>query len=154
MGDSRHPPLHVRWSTNLGVATVKLFRTTTGIFVEEDNLYYRIDGHSWNDLLAADDLPERLAREISGEKAIQPFNSGELLPPIDAQEVWAAGVTYYRSRGARMEESKDAGGGDFYDRVYSAERPEVTLAGPSQSPNSLSSSVAEAASPATPSATT
>ena len=48
-----------------------------------------------------------------------------MLPPIDGQEVWAAGVTYYRSRGARMEESKDAGGGDFYDRVYSAERPEL-----------------------------
>jgi 2-dehydro-3-deoxy-D-arabinonate dehydratase len=49
----------------------------------------------------------------------------ELLPPIVSQEVWAAGVTYYRSRGARMEESKDAGGGDFYDRVYLAERPEL-----------------------------
>lgn len=48
-----------------------------------------------------------------------------LLPPIGSQEVWAAGVTYYRSRSARMEESADAGGGDFYDRVYSAERPEL-----------------------------
>ncbi|MDR3453460.1 MAG: fumarylacetoacetate hydrolase family protein, partial [Rhodoferax sp.] len=45
--------------------------------------------------------------------------------PIESQEVWAAGVTYYRSRSARMEESKSAGGGDFYDRVYSAERPEL-----------------------------
>ena len=41
------------------------------------------------------------------------------------QEVWASGVTYYRSRNARIEESKDAGGGDFYDRVYTAERPEL-----------------------------
>jgi 2-dehydro-3-deoxy-D-arabinonate dehydratase len=39
--------------------------------------------------------------------------------------VWAAGVTYYRSRDARMEESKSAGGGDFYDRVYHAARPEL-----------------------------
>jgi 2-dehydro-3-deoxy-D-arabinonate dehydratase len=44
---------------------------------------------------------------------------------VSSQEVWAAGVTYYRSRKARMEESKDAGGGDFYDRVYKAERPEL-----------------------------
>ena len=51
--------------------------------------------------------------------------SSSILAPIDHQEVWAAGVTYYRSRGARMEESKDAGGGNFYDRVYSAERPEL-----------------------------
>ncbi len=49
----------------------------------------------------------------------------QLLAPIEAQEVWAAGVTYYRSRAARMAESHDAGGGDFYDRVYSAERPEL-----------------------------
>ena len=48
-----------------------------------------------------------------------------ILAPIGSQEVWAAGVTYFRSRSARMEESKDAGGGNFYDRVYSAERPEL-----------------------------
>jgi 2-dehydro-3-deoxy-D-arabinonate dehydratase len=49
----------------------------------------------------------------------------DLLAPIDSQEVWAAGVTYFRSRTARMAESKETGGGDFYDRVYLAERPEV-----------------------------
>ena len=53
------------------------------------------------------------------------FSSAQILAPIGSQEVWAAGVTYYRSRSARMEESKSAGGGDFYDRVYSAERPEL-----------------------------
>ena len=47
------------------------------------------------------------------------------LPPIESQEVWAAGVTYLRSRDARIDESKDAGGGTFYDRVYAAERPEI-----------------------------
>jgi 2-dehydro-3-deoxy-D-arabinonate dehydratase len=51
--------------------------------------------------------------------------SGRLLAPIDRQEVWAAGVTYLRSKVARMEESK--GGGSFYDRVYEAERPELFL---------------------------
>ncbi|HEY5910818.1 MAG TPA: fumarylacetoacetate hydrolase family protein, partial [Verrucomicrobiae bacterium] len=45
--------------------------------------------------------------------------------PIGSQEVWAAGVTYYRSRDARMEEAHEAGGDSFYDRVYSAERPEL-----------------------------
>jgi 2-dehydro-3-deoxy-D-arabinonate dehydratase len=49
--------------------------------------------------------------------------------PIGSQEVWAAGVTYYRSRSARMAEAKNAGGGDFYDRVYSAERPELFFKG-------------------------
>ena len=45
--------------------------------------------------------------------------------PIQSQEIWAAGVTYTRSRDARMEESKDAGGGSFYDMVYDAVRPEL-----------------------------
>ncbi|BAL99550.1 MULTISPECIES: fumarylacetoacetate hydrolase family protein [Caldilinea] len=45
------------------------------------------------------------------------------LPPIDVQDVWAAGVTYERSRIARQEEARD--GGDVYARVYTAERPEL-----------------------------
>ncbi len=50
-----------------------------------------------------------------------------LLAPIGNQEVWASGVTYYSSKRARIAESKDAGGGDFYDRVYTAERPRTLL---------------------------
>jgi 2-dehydro-3-deoxy-D-arabinonate dehydratase len=46
-----------------------------------------------------------------------------LLAPVETQEVWAAGVTYERSREARQEESVD--GGDIYARVYGAERPEI-----------------------------
>lgn len=49
----------------------------------------------------------------------------EFLAPLEAQEVWAAGVTYFRSRTARMAEAETAGGGDFYARVYNAERPEL-----------------------------
>ena len=49
----------------------------------------------------------------------------ELRAPVDAQEVWASGVTYLRSKVARMEESESQAGGDFYDRVYEAERPEL-----------------------------
>ena len=104
---------------------MRLFRTTGGVFVEEDEQHYLISDHSWNSLLSRDDLPEFLAESVTRGKALGRFHEGELLAPIDGQEVWAAGVTYYRSRGARMEESKDAGGGDFYDRVYSAERPEL-----------------------------
>lgn len=46
-----------------------------------------------------------------------------LLAPIDLQEVWAAGVTYQRSKVARMEES--VGAARFYDKVYDADRPEL-----------------------------
>jgi 2-dehydro-3-deoxy-D-arabinonate dehydratase len=55
---------------------------------------------------------------------------GDLLAPIERQEVWAAGVTYFRSRTARMEESKAATGGSFYDLVYNAERPELFFKAP------------------------
>ncbi len=50
-----------------------------------------------------------------------------LLPPLDAQEVWAAGVTYTRSRQARMEESEASA--DIYARVYDADRPELFFKG-------------------------
>ncbi|MDQ2652555.1 MAG: fumarylacetoacetate hydrolase family protein [Chloroflexota bacterium] len=53
-----------------------------------------------------------------------PLTSVTLAAPIDAQEVWAAGVTYLRSRNARMEESSQS---DVYDRVYDADRPEIFL---------------------------
>jgi 2-dehydro-3-deoxy-D-arabinonate dehydratase len=55
----------------------------------------------------------------------QDFSQAKILAPVESQSVWAAGVTYYRSRSARMAEAKDAGGGDFYDRVYTAKRPEL-----------------------------
>jgi len=51
------------------------------------------------------------------------LGDARLLPPIDTQEVWAAGVTYRRSQTARMEESEAAA--SCYDRVYLAERPEI-----------------------------
>ena len=53
-----------------------------------------------------------------------PLSSVMLVAPVDAQEVWAAGVTYLRSRNARMEESSQS---DVYDRVYDADRPEIFL---------------------------
>jgi len=104
---------------------VRLFRTTGGVFVEEEEQHYLIADQKWDSLLSRDDLPEFLAEFVSRGKPLGRFHEGEVLAPIEGQEVWAAGVTYYRSRGARMEESKDAGGGNFYDRVYSAERPEL-----------------------------
>jgi 2-dehydro-3-deoxy-D-arabinonate dehydratase len=72
-----------------------------------------------------DDLQGYLLSIVGQGKASNDFASARTLAPIGNQEVWAAGVTYYRSRSARMEESKSAGGGDFYDRVYAAERPEL-----------------------------
>jgi 2-dehydro-3-deoxy-D-arabinonate dehydratase len=108
---------------------LKLYRTAAGCVVEEDNQYYRIEGVPIDFLLAREDLPEYLTEFLATGAPSTQLDQSEILAPIGHQEIWAAGVTYYRSRGARMEESKDAGGGDFYDRVYSAERPELFFKG-------------------------
>jgi len=52
------------------------------------------------------------------------------LPPLDEQEVWAAGVTYIRSKEAREEESASSGASRFYDAVYTAQRPELFFKAP------------------------
>jgi 2-dehydro-3-deoxy-D-arabinonate dehydratase len=74
----------------------------------------------------ADDDPEGLAHELTipGATADRLENLA-FLPPVDRQEVWAAGVTYKRSKVAREEES--AGAARFYDKVYTADRPELFL---------------------------
>lgn len=104
---------------------MKLYRTENGIVVEDGNRLFSVHSASWDDLVVRNDLFDSLQKEVH---RLQPLSAAALqkvLPPISNQEVWAAGVTYYRSRDARMEESKSAGGGDFYDRVYHAERPEL-----------------------------
>ncbi len=104
---------------------MKLYRTTKGNFAEHDGKYYLVPEASWDALVIHADLGGYLQSVVSQGKPAADFASAEILAPIVSQEVWAAGVTYYRSRSARMEESKSAGGGDFYDRVYTAERPEL-----------------------------
>jgi 2-dehydro-3-deoxy-D-arabinonate dehydratase len=74
-------------------------------------------------LFAAD--PEGLADELAVPVAARPLAAFKVLAPIDRQEVWAAGVTYKRSKVAREEES--AGAAQFYDKVYTADRPELFL---------------------------
>jgi 2-dehydro-3-deoxy-D-arabinonate dehydratase len=104
---------------------MKLYRTGNGHYVEDNGNYYRVPERSWDALIAHEDLHGYLASVADSGHLAYDFFSAPLEAPIGSQEVWAAGVTYYRSRSARMAESKDAGGGSFYDRVYSAERPEL-----------------------------
>jgi 2-dehydro-3-deoxy-D-arabinonate dehydratase len=103
---------------------VKLYRAAEGIFVQKDDRFYRVPAAGWDELICSGDLHTRVRAVFDGEPVTN-FDPATALAPIVSQEVWAAGVTYYRSRNARIEESKDAGGGDFYDRVYAAERPEL-----------------------------
>ena len=104
---------------------MKLYRTSNGPYVEDCGNYYHVPESSWDALITHNDLLGYLGSIVKGSQNATDFLSARVEAPIASQEVWAAGVTYYRSRSARMEESKSAGGGDFYDRVYSAERPEL-----------------------------
>ena len=106
---------------------IRLYRTDSGCVVEQDDRFYFAEDCSWNELLLRDDLEMHLRAVIrhSAATANRQLEDFAILPPIGNQEVWAAGVTYYRSRDARMEESKSTGGGNFYDHVYNAERPEL-----------------------------
>src|SRR6478752_10054720 len=104
---------------------MKLYRSRQGIVAEHDGILYAITASSWDELIVRENLGAHLAQLIRGASPLEGSPLGDLHAPIGGQDVWAAGVTYYRSRNARMEESRAAGGGDFYDRVYAAERPEL-----------------------------
>src|ERR1700754_1063924 len=107
---------------------MKLYKTKKGNILEKEGKYYRID-QDWDLLINREGLHAYLLSlvevvPVSAEEAGRGVKE-EVLAPIGTQEVWAAGVTYLRSRDARMEESKESGGADFYDKVYEAERPEL-----------------------------
>jgi 2-dehydro-3-deoxy-D-arabinonate dehydratase len=103
-----------------------LYRTLQGAIVQRGDRCFAIS-RDWDELVNDDALHawlnaqcDALEHDASLADAIK-----QPLAPIGKQEVWAAGVTYSRSRTARMEEAQNSGGGNFYDRVYDAERPEI-----------------------------
>ncbi|MEO8308034.1 MAG: fumarylacetoacetate hydrolase family protein [Pseudomonadota bacterium] len=107
---------------------MKIFNTTAGIFLEHDARWAQYTGADWDEVLNRDHLLQQL---IEVHQSLPPHPApaldamGTLLPPMQGQELWASGVTYLRSKVERQEESKEAGGGDFYQRVYEADRPEL-----------------------------
>jgi 2-dehydro-3-deoxy-D-arabinonate dehydratase len=108
---------------HLASLTMKLFKTSKGIILENDKGSFLLQ-EDFDDLINRDDLHEFLSAQTNNKTDVD-WNEIKIFAPIGKQEVWAAGVTYLRSRDARMEESKDSGGADFYSKVYSAERPEL-----------------------------
>jgi 2-dehydro-3-deoxy-D-arabinonate dehydratase len=109
------------------MSIMKLYKLQRGAGVEIARSFYRLPTEDWDALLNRDDLPRYLAAAIKKIRrtTLVAATPSDIAAPISQQEVWAAGVTYHRSRNARREESKDAGGGTFYDRVYTAKRPEL-----------------------------
>ena len=106
---------------------MKVYKTKRGILAtNEERSWHLLDVSNWDALVCSSDL-QTYVRSSFSSPAIAPPAPEEILAPIGTQEVWAAGVTYFRSRNARIEEAKDAGGGTFYDRVYDANRPRALL---------------------------
>ena len=101
-----------------------IYRTEAGSTIEKEGSCILSANFSFDSLFSSDDPLEYVQSQyLSGNAAEIP--SGSLMPPIGHQEIWAAGVTYFRSRDARMEESESSGGDRFYDMVYDADRPEL-----------------------------
>lgn len=94
------------------------------VIKQADGDYRSATGLTFDQIFRADSPQDIVASAYEhGETTEAP--SGSSLPPIGSQEIWAAGVTYFRSRTARMEEAESGGGDIFYDKVYEAPRPEL-----------------------------
>lgn len=106
---------------------MKIYNTTKGILVQSDKSFYLVN-EDWNDFFNNDNLFDRVQDIVKQNAPIdnaEDIIANHLLVPMKSQELWASGVTYYNSKLGRQEESKDAGGGDYYERVYNADRPEL-----------------------------
>lgn len=106
---------------------MKIFKVNNGILIQEASSFWLIR-EDWDTFINDDQLFAKAKQTISTHTSIQngpELIQNELQAPIQSQEIWASGVTYFNSKLARQEESKEAGGGDFYARVYVADRPEL-----------------------------
>lgn len=108
----------------------RLFRTADAVFIESTDApgLFRHAGtdFSFNALFTSSSPADYVAALYEGGPDDVSFNPAiPYQAPLGDQEVWASGVTYYRSRSARMEEAEKAGGDIFYDKVYEAPRPEL-----------------------------
>ena len=108
--------------TAKGVQVARLVHPNTASAAAQPLDLSRAGISTLSELLSHPDLSE-LAKSLPADGAAIGLDQVNWLPPIDDQEVWAAGVTYKRSQAARMEESEAAA--SCYDRVYTAARPEI-----------------------------
>lgn len=107
---------------------MKIYKTINSIVLEHEGNCFIAESNNWDEYINRDDLYGFLLLQVKDIKPVGQtgwLQSQKILAPIGSQEVWAAGVTYLRSKVARMEESEESGGATFYDKVYDAERPEL-----------------------------
>ena len=102
-----------------------LYSTDHGLVLVTEGRSLRLTDLTFDALLQSEAPLATLEAHAATAAEVDGTTPQVLLTPIGSQDVWAAGVTYYRSRDARMDESRSSGGATFYDRVYEADRPEL-----------------------------
>ena len=111
---------------------MKIFRFETpngphiGLEIEEQRFDLTASSPQFHDMaswLALSEPVPAVQDAVESSRRFPVEANVTVLPPIDRQEVWASGVTYLRSKVARMDESRQSA--DIYDRIYEAERPEL-----------------------------
>jgi len=104
---------------------MKLYKTPNTIVIEQHGNFYAVN-KEWDEFINDDNLLQKITALVSVLQPVDASVINNVLPPMGSgQELWACGVTYLRSKVGRQEESKAAGGADFYGKVYDAARPEV-----------------------------
>ena len=104
---------------------MKLYKKGDQVYLEHQGVFYASQ-MDWDALVNRPHLYQYLLKHLLDCNRIDTIDEqGEWDPPMGAQELWAAGVTYLRSKEAREKESAQSGGGSFYDKVYDAKRPEL-----------------------------
>lgn len=104
---------------------MKLYTKDRQIWLESNDHFYRVD-MEWDSLVNRQGLHGFLLSILPSLFLDVNFNKNDSFDaPMGTQELWAAGVTYLRSKVAREKESENEGGSSFYDSVYSADRPEL-----------------------------
>lgn len=107
----------------------KIRRGSVGaVVLIENGTVHTLNAKSLAEILHAPNPAQTAKASVDVSIPAEPLGTQRFLAPVDQQEIWAAGVTYKRSKVAREEESK--GAAQFYDKVYSAPRPELFLKAP------------------------
>ena len=107
---------------------MKIYKKGNKAFIHFEDRWYQKEIANWTNFLNKRSLRSTIIPTLRNEYVISSAEVDTITnwdPPMGLQEIWASGVTYMRSKIERMNESKDAGSANFYDRVYEANRPEL-----------------------------
>ncbi len=111
---------------------MRVYKKGQTAIVEFENSFYELEVNNWDHFINRSGLFAFVKKQIKTAKVASKKILENIEAPIGTQEVWAAGVTYLRSKEARMDEAKASGGDVFYNKVYDADRPELFFKATSQ----------------------